>query len=86
MAPSLWERLRVGELCSGMGRGGLLVVYRITYPHTPSRRIAYPPELETRGKDGLKGQRMGGGEQKTPNLLFTVDVEWQQDRWTRASG
>ena len=22
-APSLWERLRVGELCSGMGWGGL---------------------------------------------------------------
>ena len=33
-APSLWE-----------GWGGLLVVCRIIYPHTPSRRIAYPPEL-----------------------------------------
>ena len=32
-APSLWE-----------GWGGLLVVYRIIYPHTPCRRIAYPPE------------------------------------------
>ena len=33
-APSLWE-----------GWGGLLVVYRIIYPHIPCRRIAYPPEL-----------------------------------------
>ena len=41
---------------------------------------------ETRGKDGLKGQRMGGGEQKTPNLLFSLDVEWQQDSWTWAFG
>ena len=41
---------------------------------------------ETRGKDGLKGQRMGGGEQKTPNLLFSVDVKWQQDSWTWAFG
>ncbi len=32
-APSLWE-----------GWGGLLFVYRIIYPHTPCRRIAYPPE------------------------------------------
>ena len=31
--PSLWE-----------GWGGLLVVCRIIYPHTPCRRIAYPPE------------------------------------------
>ena len=36
-APSLWERLRVGELCSGMGWGGLIFVYRIIYPHTPRR-------------------------------------------------
>ena len=33
-APSLWE-----------GWGGLLFVYRITYPYTLCRRIAYPPEL-----------------------------------------
>ena len=32
-APSLWE-----------GWGGLLFVYRIIYPHTLCRRIAYPPE------------------------------------------
>ena len=37
-APSLWE-----------GWGGLLVVYRIIYPHTLCRRIAYPPERKGEG-------------------------------------
>ena len=53
-APSLWE-----------GWGGLLVVCRIIYPHTPSRRIAYPPELVD--------------DKKTPQLLASVEKYTRQE-------
>ena len=53
-APSLWE-----------GWGGLLFVYRIIYPHTPRRRIAYPPELVA--------------DKNTPQLLASVEKYTRQE-------